>query len=88
MFIGSHFPSEVIIETIRYYLAYKLSYREIEDIKIRAWIGCGYWRFLNTKASLVNHSGGRVSTNAAQRPVLRHDEHKTLVRKRAAFMNR
>lgn len=33
MFKGSHFPSEVILETVRYYLAYKLSYREIEEIQ-------------------------------------------------------
>ena len=31
---GCHFPSEVILETIRYYLAYKLSYRDIEEIQI------------------------------------------------------
>ena len=34
MFKGCHFPSEVILETIRYYLAYKLSYREIEEIQL------------------------------------------------------
>ena len=33
MFRGCHFPSEVILRTIRYYLAYKLSYREIEEIQ-------------------------------------------------------
>ena len=33
MFKGCHFPSEVILETVRYYLAYKLSYREIKDIQ-------------------------------------------------------
>ena len=33
MFRGCHFPSEVILETIRYYLAYKLSYRDIEEIQ-------------------------------------------------------
>ncbi len=33
MFKGCHFPSEVILETVRYYLAYKLSYREIEEIQ-------------------------------------------------------
>lgn len=33
MFKGYHFPSEVILETVRYYLAYKLSYREIEEIQ-------------------------------------------------------
>ena len=30
MFKGSHFPQEVILETIRYHHDYKLSYREIE----------------------------------------------------------
>lgn len=34
MFKGCHFPSEVLLETIRYYLAYKLSYRGIEDIQL------------------------------------------------------
>jgi transposase-like protein len=34
MFEGCHFPSEVILETIRYYLAYKISYREIEEIQL------------------------------------------------------
>ncbi len=33
MFRGCHFPSEVILETIRYYLAYTLSFREIEEIQ-------------------------------------------------------
>ena len=33
MFKGCHFPSEIILETIRYYHAYKLSYREIEEIQ-------------------------------------------------------
>ncbi|NOI26783.1 IS6 family transposase, partial [Vibrio mediterranei] len=33
MFKGCHFPSGVILETVRYYLAYKLSYREIEEIQ-------------------------------------------------------
>lgn len=30
---GYQFPQDVILETIRYYLAYKLSYREIEEIQ-------------------------------------------------------
>ncbi len=33
MFKGCHFPSDVILEAVRYDLAYKLSYREIEDIQ-------------------------------------------------------
>lgn len=34
MFKSCHFPSEIILETVRYYLAYKLSYREIEKIQL------------------------------------------------------
>jgi len=30
---GYQFPQDVILETVRYYLAYKLSYREIEEIQ-------------------------------------------------------
>ncbi len=33
MFKGCHFPSEVILQTIRHYHAYKLSYREIEEMQ-------------------------------------------------------
>ncbi|CED60694.1 transposase, IS6 family [Moritella viscosa] len=31
-FSGCHFPQEIIIQALRYYLSYKLSYREIEEI--------------------------------------------------------
>lgn len=31
-FTGRHYPSDIIMQAIRYYLAYKLSYREIEDM--------------------------------------------------------
>lgn len=31
-FTGRHFPSEIILLSVRYYLSYKLSYREIEEI--------------------------------------------------------
>ncbi|WP_318455258.1 hypothetical protein [Photobacterium leiognathi] len=34
MFKGCHFLSDVILETVRYYLAYNLSYREIEEIQL------------------------------------------------------
>ena len=34
MFKGCHFPSEIILEAVSYYLAYKLSYREIEKIQL------------------------------------------------------
>ena len=34
MFKGYHFPSEVILETVRYYLADRLSYREIKGIQL------------------------------------------------------
>jgi len=31
-FSGRHYPSDIIMQALRYYLAYKLSYREIEEI--------------------------------------------------------
>lgn len=31
-FSGKHYPSDIIMMALRYYLAYKLSYREIEEI--------------------------------------------------------
>jgi transposase-like protein len=31
-FTGRHFPSDTILQAVRYYVSYKLSYREIEDI--------------------------------------------------------
>ncbi|MBA6296587.1 IS6 family transposase [Colwellia sp. MB02u-9] len=31
-FSGRHYPKEIILQSLRYYLAYKLSYREIEEI--------------------------------------------------------
>jgi putative transposase len=31
-FSGRHYPKEIILQSLRYYLAYKLSHREIEEI--------------------------------------------------------
>ena len=31
-FSGRHYPADMIMQALRYYLAYKLSYREIEEI--------------------------------------------------------
>ncbi|GIU51924.1 IS6 family transposase [Shewanella sairae] len=31
-FSGHHFPTDIIMQALRYYLAYKLSYREIEEM--------------------------------------------------------
>ncbi len=31
-FSGYHFPSDIILQAVRYYVAYKLSYRDIEEI--------------------------------------------------------
>jgi len=39
-FSGRHYPSDIIMMALRYYLAYKLSYREIEEIlalRVFAW---------------------------------------------------
>ena len=32
MFKGCHFPSSLILQAVRYYVSYKLSYRDIEEI--------------------------------------------------------
>lgn len=34
MFKGCHFPCDVILQTLRYYFAYQLSYRDIEEIQL------------------------------------------------------
>ncbi len=31
-FSGYHFPSDIILQAVRYYVAYKLSYRDIEEV--------------------------------------------------------
>ncbi|TFZ44444.1 IS6 family transposase, partial [Photobacterium damselae subsp. piscicida] len=31
-FSGYHFPSDIILQAVRYYVAYKLSFRDIEEI--------------------------------------------------------
>ena len=31
-FSGRHYPSDIIMQALGYYLAYKLSYREIEEM--------------------------------------------------------
>ena len=38
LFSGRHFPSDIILLSVRYYLAYKLSYREIEEILAERYI--------------------------------------------------
>lgn len=32
-FTGRHFPSDIILQAVRYYVSYKLSYRKIEEIR-------------------------------------------------------
>ncbi|SQD78742.1 transposase (fragment) [Moritella yayanosii] len=32
MIKGAHFPRDIILNAMRYYIAYKLSYRDIEEI--------------------------------------------------------
>ncbi len=38
MFKGCYFLSDVILETVRYYLTYKFSYREIEEIQLECGV--------------------------------------------------
>ncbi len=59
MFKGCHFPSEVILETVRYYLAYKLSYREIEEIQLERGVAVDHGtinRWVIKFAPLLEHN--------------------------------
>ncbi|PSW07262.1 hypothetical protein C9I89_00650 [Photobacterium lipolyticum] len=42
-FAGHHLPSEIILQSVRYYFSYTLSYREIEDILAERGINVGLW---------------------------------------------
>jgi transposase-like protein len=42
-FTGRHFPSEIILQSVRYYLSYKLSYREIEEVLAERGINVELW---------------------------------------------
>ena len=74
-FSGRHFPSDFLLLVVRYYLVYKLSYREIEEIMaergihvvhstINRWVikyapVTGASRSTNEKASCVIVADGR-----------------------------
>lgn len=61
MFKGCHFPSEVILETVRYYLAYKLSYREIGEIQLERGVIVDHAtinRWLIKFTPVLEHRGG------------------------------
>ncbi len=57
-FTGRHFPSEIILQSIRYYLSYKLSYREIEEVLAERGINVDYStlnRWVIKYAPLLEH---------------------------------
>ena len=57
-FTGRHFPSEIILQSIRYYLSYKLSYREIEEILAERGINVDHStlnRWVTKYAPLLEH---------------------------------
>ncbi len=42
MFGGRHFPKDIILLCVRWYLAYPLSYRNIEEIMLERGINVGH----------------------------------------------
>lgn len=48
-FSGRHFPTDIIMQALRYYLAYKLSYREIEEMFAERNIHFDHSTLLNTE---------------------------------------
>ena len=41
-FAGFRFPTEVIVLAVRWYLRYGLSYRDVEELPVDAWL-CFDW---------------------------------------------
>ena len=37
-FKGRHFEQEMILQSVRWYLAYSLSYRDIEEMMKETWV--------------------------------------------------
>lgn len=61
-FLARHFPSEITLLTARYYLAYKLSYREIEEIMAERGIHVAHSasnRWVFKYAPLLKHRARR-----------------------------
>jgi len=57
-FTCRHFPSEIILQSVRYYLFYKLSYREIEEVLAERGINVDYStlnRWVIKYAPLLEH---------------------------------
>ncbi len=67
-FSGRHFPSCIILQAIRYYVSYKLSYREIEEILAERGIDAAHSttnRWVIKYAPLLEHRARRKKRPAA-----------------------
>lgn len=61
-FTGRHFPSSIILHAVRYYVSYKLSYREIEEIHAERGIDVDHStinRWVIKYAPLLEHRARR-----------------------------
>jgi len=67
-FTGRHFPSDIILQAVRYYVSYKLSYREIEEILAERGIDVDHStinRWVIKYAPLLEHRARRKKRPAA-----------------------
>jgi len=67
-FTDRHFPSEIILQSVRYYLSYKLSYREIEEILAERGINVDHStlnRWVIKYAPLLEHRARQVKKPVA-----------------------
>jgi len=67
-FSARQFPSEIILLSVRYYLAYKLSYREIEEIMVERGIHVDYStinRWIIKYAALLEHRARQMKKRDA-----------------------
>lgn len=67
-FTGRHFPSEIILQSVRYYISYKLSYREIEEMLAERGINVDHStlnRWVIKYASLLEHQARKLKKPVA-----------------------
>jgi len=66
-FKGRHFQHDMILQSVRWYLAYALSYRDIEDNDGRTGFHCGSQHDQSLGASLFTTTGHGLSAKEETR---------------------
>ncbi|CDT18717.1 hypothetical protein VCR4J5_1600037 [Vibrio crassostreae] len=67
-FTGRHFLSELILQSVRYYISYKLSYREIKKLVASSWRMDE--TYINVKGQRSKVKGQRSKVNITLEPLI------------------